>query len=195
LYVRLDGEPVLFRYSTGASGYERQQTLTLDGQPANGDDQQLLYSTSISPQRSSFINPLMAKGWQERLAAVSDGRTPATYWYLVHDGRSNGRVYGVGYHSLTKRPVGYFGHRGFSETRPPRDEWFEVTGESGLSLATPSLGAYEPVSTPQQLLVLLAEGKLWAFNTQNRTVEILLEAPRATSLGQVWRTLDKLPER
>jgi hypothetical protein len=103
-------------------------------------------------------------------------------------------VYGVGYNAITKRIVGYFGRQGFSDVQPPRDEWFEVAGEQGLSEATPSVVYYEP-NVPQSALILLAEGKLWSFNTQTREVKTLLDAPRATTIGQVWRALDKLPPK
>src|SRR5207248_3112629 len=58
---------------------------------------------------------------------------------------------------------------------------------------TPVVATVEPINQPQPAIVLLAEGKLWAFNTQSRTVETLFDAPRATTLGQVWLALDKLP--
>ena len=192
IYVRLDGEPLLYRYSTRP--YGQLDMLTLDGQPTDTDMQQLLFSTPIYPQKASFVIPLVAKGWDSRLAAVNDGRTPPTYWYLVHDGRTNGRAYGVGYNSLTRQIVGYFGRQGFADQRPPRDEWFEVAGSTGLHHASSSVATTEPITSLDPRMVLLAEGKLWAFNTQTRKVEVLLEAPRATSLGQVWKALDTLPE-
>jgi hypothetical protein len=193
VYVRLDGQPLLYRYTSGLS--PSQHTYTLDGQPADSEDQQLLISTPIKAEASSVLNPLAAKSWQSRLASASDGRTPATYWYLVHDGRTNGRVFGVGYNAVTKQRVGYFGRQGFSETLPPRDELFQVTGHEGLVNATPLVSANEPANMPQEQLALLAEGKLWSFNTQSRTVESLLDAPRATTLGQAWLALDKLPPK
>ena len=191
LYVRLDGEPLLYQYRTGRGA--RVEMFTLDGQPADSESLQLLYPSYLGPQESSLVNPLLAQGWNSRLAAASDGRTPATYWYLVHDGRTNGRVYGVGYNALTKRIVGYFSRRGFSSELPPRDDWFVVTGQEGLSQAVPVVAIGEPVGQPQTKIVLLAEGKLWAYNTQNRTVEVLFDAPRATTLGQAWIALDTLP--
>jgi hypothetical protein len=191
LYVRLDGEPLLYRYRNVRTA--SVEMFTLDGQPAGSESQQLLYPSYMHPQKSSLVNPLLAQGWNSRMAAASDGRTPATYWYLVHDGRTNGRVYGVGYNALTKRSVGYFGRQGVSSELPPREDWFVVTGQEGLSQAVPVVATGEPVGQARPTIILLAEGKLWAFNTQSRTVETLFDAPRATTLGQAWVALDKLP--
>jgi hypothetical protein len=193
VYVRLDGAPLLYRYASGLS--PSQHSYTLDGQPADSEDQQLLFSMPINAETTSVLNPLAAKSWQWRLASASDGRTPATYWYLVHDGRTNGRVFGVGYNAFTKQLVGFFGRQGFSTTLPPRDQWFQVAGQEGLLNATPVVSVNEPVGSPQEQLALLAEGKLWSFNTQTRTVESLLDAPQATTLGQAWVALDKLPPK
>src|SRR6476646_10699577 len=79
VYVRLDGEPLLYRYTTGLS--PSQHTYRLDGQPADSDDQQLLFSTPINAETASILNPFAAKSWRSRLSSASDGRTPATYWY------------------------------------------------------------------------------------------------------------------
>jgi hypothetical protein len=90
--------------------------------------------------------------------------------------------------------VGYFGRNGISDLPPPSDQSFQVTGDHGLWLATPQLMANEPLGYGSQpWLYLLAEGKLWAFNTQSREVSTLLDAPRASAIGHVWRALDKIP--
>jgi hypothetical protein len=193
VYVRLDGEPLIYRYGGRVvGGFEM---LSLDRQPLSASNDQLLYGGYMQPEFKSFMTPIAAQSWQFRLTGVNDGRTPATYWYLVHDGQVNGRVYGVGYNAVTKGLVGYFGKGGFSTSRPPRDDWFQVAGSSGLMPATPQIFAYEPGGYPQTSLFLLAEGKLWSFNTQTREVAALLDAPRATTLGQAWVALDKLPPK
>jgi hypothetical protein len=165
LYVRIDGEPVIVRLAqTGRT----QQVQTLDRQPTAGDAYQILYpayipGTSRQPLKTSL-------DWTLRLASISDGGSPAVYWYLIHDGELNGRAYGIGYHSETKRPVGYFGREGFSETLPSRESWFQVAGNEGLATATPERSISEPYWFTQPSLHLLANGQLWDINTQRRTV-------------------------
>jgi hypothetical protein len=192
LFLRLDGQPLIYRYTRRPK--PSTEVLSLDGQKvAEIDFQQLLHPTYLQPQRDSLANPLLAKGWDVRMTAANDGRTPATYWYLIHDGQTNGRAYGVGFNALTKQIVGYFGRQGISDVVPTRDDWFVVAGETGLSHAVPALVTYEPSSRSLESIIVLAEGKLWAFNTQSRQVDVIFDAPRATTLGQAWVALDKLP--
>ena len=190
LYVRLDGEPVILK-QTGLRSTS-QQMLSLDRKPTAGDVYQILHPAYVGiPQSTSYVVP---NDWTIRLSAVNDGGSPATYWYLVHDGRPNGLAYGIGYHSATKRSVGFFGREGFSERLPPRESWFQVMGDTGLAYATPDRTYYEPYWSAQPALYLLANGKLWCIDTRKRSVQSLTDCPDATAIGWAWRTNATLPD-
>ena len=101
-YFRADGEPVILRYPSGVRS-TTQEVVDLSGQVTKANTAQLLPPQQIIPR--SQAQALMGSGWSTRLAGVNDGRMPATYWYLVHDGRVNGSAYGVGYHSVTRDSI------------------------------------------------------------------------------------------
>ncbi|HEX5105496.1 MAG TPA: hypothetical protein VFV87_16875 [Pirellulaceae bacterium] len=193
LYVRLDGVPVIAK---GARSGARHELLTLDRQPAKGDTYQILSPAYVAPpaKGASYVS---SRDWSVRLASISDGGSPAVYWYLVHDGRTNGRAYGVGYHAVTKQVAGYFSRAGFSERLPPREAWFHVKGDAALAYAVPERQYYEPYwstwfTQPSQFL--LANGKLWRIDMRKRTVAPLVDCPDAEGIGWAWRTADALPQ-
>jgi hypothetical protein len=177
LYVTLRGEPVRVRTGLGTG----QSIVTLSGQPIDVDTQQLLYLPYIG---TGEVYAGMSPGtWSWRLAAVNDNRSPATYWYLIHDGRINGQAYGVGYHSQTHAIVGYFGVRGFSERIPPREEWFAIAGGTALAGVTTNLSLTEPTWNQLPKLYFLSDGKLWSVDPGQRTVTALVDCPGALGLG------------
>jgi hypothetical protein len=190
-YVTVDGEPVILRMSARASAQE--QVLTLAGQPKQVSSQDLLHASYVP-------GPDTGRGWGEppwanRIASANDGGAPATYWYLVHDGRSHGRAYGIGYHSLTGQVVGYFGRQGFSNSPPPAGDWFQVAGHYGLWGATGlSYGAVEPIyayGLPRFLLI--ADGKLWNIDVAQRQIRSLLDCPTAYQVSSAWQLLAEVP--
>jgi hypothetical protein len=189
LYVRLDGVPVIVKQTNGG---QSRQVLSLDRQPTTGDVYQILYPAYVSPAGSG-PSLVSSRDWTNRLAAISDGGSPATYWYLVHDGRANGLAYGVGYNSATKQAIGYFSREGFSERLPPREAWFQVKGDTGLAYATPERTFHEPYFFSQPSQFLLANNKLWQIDTRKRTVKSLLDCPAAEGIGWAWRTSTTLP--
>jgi hypothetical protein len=174
LYVSRTGEPYILRYANGIYS-SQQEVLNLSREPVKGD---LLLNPMYTGRR--IAGPSHAY----RLAAANDGGVPATYWYLLHDGKFDGRAYGVGYHSLTKQVVGYFGRKGFANRQPPRDEWFQVTG-SGLSSSTPAITWTEP-QLNESVLFLLSEGKLWSIDPRKREIRTLADAPSNASTGWAW---------
>lgn len=189
LYVRLDGVPVIVKLA--ANGMQ-QQVLSLDREPTVGDMYQILHPTYVGPSRPE-ASLVSSSVWTNRLASTSDGGSPANYWYLVHDGRANGRAYGVGYNSATKLAVGYFSRTGFSERLPPREAWFQVKGDTGLAYATPDRTYYEPYWFTQPSLYVLANNKLWQIDTRQRAVKPLADCPDAEAIGWAWRTSESLP--
>lgn len=185
LYVRLDGEPVIVRQINGGMS---QEVVSLEREPTAGDIYQILHPSYVPPH--SDKSTVSGSDWTNRLSSVSDGGSPATFWYLVHDGRTNGRAYGVGYHSITKRVAGYFARQGFSEGLPPREDWFHVTGDSGLVYAMPDRMYLEPYLQSQPAMYVLANQKLWKIDTRKRSVTPLLECADAEAVGWAWRLQD-----
>jgi hypothetical protein len=185
LYLRRDGEPVILRYVDDVS----RGVFTLDGEPVKADVNNLLYPHYVQP-RPLDAGPF-GVGWDARLAAASDQRQPPTYWYLVHNGQANGRAYGVGYDAISKRLVGYFGRRGFSQTLPPEGEWFQIVGDYGLRGAMPEVVAGEPTWNTTPFLYLLADDKLWSIDLGRRAVKPLLDAPRVNTVGWAWSLPDE----
>lgn len=191
ILVQLDGEPVILR-RIGLSGVQ-QEVLSLEREPTSGDAYQVLYPSYLLSRNSiGYATP--GRNWNTRLSAANDGGAPARYWYLIHDGQTNGRVYGVGYHSATKRIIGYFSRTGFSDHLPPRDTWFEVAGDVGLTWSTPTVANYEPYSTAETAMHLLADKKLWSIDLRERKVTPLADIPDPEAIGWAWRTSDKLPD-
>ncbi|WP_254513340.1 hypothetical protein [Anatilimnocola floriformis] len=188
--VRADGEPVILKQnSTGV----QQQLLTLDRQPTAGNIYQILHLSHLPLPGREMVEPA-GRDWSQRLAWVSDGGSPQTYWYLIHDGEPDGHAYGVGYSSVTRRVVGYIGKSGFTEHLPPRDDWFQFAGNAALAYGTTERVYREPYWNVQPSLYLLASGKLWDLNTRTKTVKEVLDCPEAVGIGWAWQTAAKLPE-
>jgi hypothetical protein len=191
----LDGEPLIVRSSFDPSFPERTTTLT--GQLKQVSASDLLYPHYLTaPSRQQWPTPV---DWGSRLAAANDGGAPATYWYLVHDGRSPGHAYGVGYHAQTKALVGYFAKSGFTRTKPQRDDWFEIAGDAGLSGVSTAYGASEPryYYSAESRVFLLASGKLWSIDMAQKQVRPLLDCPGAHTVGEFWQLpaiVPQLPE-
>lgn len=192
-YVRLDGKPVIYRH--GGGGHTGPQILTLEREVLPENNEYLLYGSYLQPAAQLRSMPLTAESWSARITAANDGRTPAAYWYLVHNGEVDGRAYGVGYNSVTKRRIGYFSRKGFASELPAEADWFQVAGGTGLAAATPQLYPFEPGGSDATTIFLLADGKVWSIDTQIREVKAIADAPRATSIGNAWVTLEKLPEK
>jgi hypothetical protein len=73
-----------------------------------------------------FLNALGGRDWDWRLRAFLDELHPDNVWYFVHDGRTDGAGYFVGYDKVEKRRLGFIGQSGFSLDRPPQKDWFPV---------------------------------------------------------------------
>jgi len=191
VYMTVDGTPVIVR--TSSSGQTTEQILTIDGEPTKLISQDLLHAAAIAGPDSGHV--ARALEWQKRLSAANDGGVPPTYWYMVHDGQTPGHAYGVGFHAPTKTITGYFGRRGFTETLPPRDDWFDIAGQNGMiSMTTAHFYGQEPRyagMTPRFLL--LADGKLWKVDLAQKQLKPLLDCPQDYRVGQVWRILEKPP--
>ncbi len=183
LYLGADGQPLIVR-TTSARGAYTQEVFSLDREPIEGTQRhQMGYpGYMIAPQ----YTPAEGTAWSSRLVAASDGGSPAVNWYLVHDGRVNGRAYGVGYQSDSAEVVGYFGKQGFSDRQPPREQWFQVFGERGLEHVSTGVTVREPAWNQyqdNQGLVLLADGKVWTIDLAQRRLAALADCPDALAIG------------
>src|SRR4029079_12560146 len=123
-------------------------------------------------------------------AGFNDGGTPPIYWYLIHDGRLPGCVYGIGLHSKTKTVVGYFARNGFSPSAPPRDEWFRVNSQL-QSVTTAHPNTSEAAYNMSEPVFLLADGKLWRIDVARRQLKAVVDCPAAYALGRSWQIPDK----
>jgi hypothetical protein len=188
LYVRVDGEPFIFRTHPGRPAEAR----TLQGKHA-AVDQQLLLHPQYVPAPGTYLLGT-ALDWTRRMTAASDGGAPAIYWYLVHDGRTNGSAYGIGFHASTKHVIGYFGRKGFTDRLPPREEWFPIEGSNGLATATVATAYGEPAASTSHQMAVVANRQLWLFDLQARTVKAVARTNGPATLGQAWRTLEEVPD-
>lgn len=193
VYLTVNGEPVMVRAMNGNT-QTTEKILSLTGEPLKLTSQDLLYLNQSQglekrPRARQTLN------WQSRLVAANDGGVPPTYWYLVHDGEDPGHAYGVGYHPLTQTIVGYFARNGFDDAPPPRDQWFDVAGHSGLeTISTMQFYGQEPRwsgATPRPLL--LADGKLWKIDLVKKQLIQLVDCPTGYRVGQAWRILENPP--
>jgi hypothetical protein len=186
-----DGEPLIQRYGQVGTmnSYQAEQLLTLTGDPSDVHPQ-TAYGANYIEGGNRYV-PDGPLPWWQRLAGVNDGGQPATYWYVIHDGHIPGRAYGVGYHSKTKAVVGYFARTGFSAKAPPREEWFQMSGElRGLTSAN-NISSEPRYFSLESYFLLLADGKLWKIDVARRQVKSLLDCPAAYTLGTTWQIPDK----
>lgn len=195
IYTSVSGEPVIVRTTRGNT-QTTEKILSLSGEPAKVTSQDLLHPQTIDVPGRRHGMPTRLD-WLSRLASANDGGIPPVFWYMIHDGQTPGHAYGIGYHSPTRTVVGYFGRGGFSDSLPPRDDWFAIAGHDGMqNRSTFHFYGQEPqwVSpTPRGLL--LADGKLWKIDFANRQVAKMLNCPEAYAVGHVWRILPELPPR
>ncbi|WP_425616395.1 hypothetical protein NA78x_000041 [Anatilimnocola sp. NA78] len=191
LQVLADGTPVIEKHT---QNYSKTQVLTIDLEPTSVSPHHLLAPQLVFAPHDELIAPAVGWGWYSRLASINDGASPANYWYLVHDGQPNGLAYGVGYNTLTKEVIGYFGRAGFTEKMPGRDTWFEIAGTTSLIFAVLDRNPFVPYSQNISAFYVHGNNQVWEIDTRRRRVTSLFESPGIVSLGWAWRTSDKLPE-
>jgi hypothetical protein len=169
-----------------------EKILSLDREPVALTTQDLLQPLPLNSDSPRFY---YLPQWYTRIVGINDGGVPATYWYLVHDGRINGLAYGVGFQASSRQVSGYFGRRGFAESLPPRSDWFRVPGTMGMYGKVNFYGyGQEPRwSGGQSSFLLLAEGKLWKIDLVNKQITAFLDCPSATMTGPVYRLLESPP--
>ncbi len=101
---------------------------TLDGKPIKVTSDDVMQETGLSPpvdqQWQKWSGDLP---WSSRIQRL-DINSDSERWYLVHDGKLDGRAYIVGYDRETKQRIGYFGRNSFQLDQPLSQEQFPVNG-------------------------------------------------------------------
>ena len=165
----------------------------LEGKPATlapGADSWYGYqSVTLPPHLSHALDDF---DWVHRIRSFGDGRDPATFWYFVSDGRSEGGAYFVGYDSKSKTLVGYIGTAGFSTQIVPEEQLFPFAGSADalyyrlLAIpATPGFAQYpianvQPFqyapgySTAYDAYIVARDENFYHVNLHDRTVETSL---------------------
>jgi hypothetical protein len=139
--------------------------------------------------------------WGQRVRSFSDGRAPAVFWYLMADGRPDGRAYFVGYDSRGKGRVGYLGTAGYRKDLPPAEEQFPFgSGTRGPDKRIfcaqdtgsaehprgPDLGrAPRGCLSPWDVYLLGHDGKLYHIDLQQGTAHVALNEPGLRSAALV----------
>jgi hypothetical protein len=87
----------------------------------------------ISAMHMSDEHPLPGslsphRGWDQRLRLFVDEHEPTVTWFFVHDGKTEGAGYFVGYERESNRRVGFIGLAGFRADPVPGDERIPVLG-------------------------------------------------------------------
>jgi hypothetical protein len=194
-----DGTPCVASHPDGPRG----GTLYRDLQgnpvmPSEEDMNALLRGCSLPAQPPQTTDQF---GWDERVHSCADGRWPATYWYFLSDGRSNGAGYFVGYDSKSKVRVGYLGTAGFRTELLPAEEQIPFSGPTGalnsrLLVRPGPYGspAFYPASAGRgraprgfvsewDVYVFGRDGKLYHADLQERGMHVALENSRLRSVA------------
>lgn len=187
VYLRHDGEPVILHYEQGYRD-PSPAVLSIDHEPIADQTTRNLIGANYLGNEDSMLPS--GSDWQSRLSAVNDGAQLPAYWYLVHDGRTSGRAYGIGYDSRTHEVVGYFGQNGFTTSPPSSEEWFEISGRTGLSGKSSVLFLGEPYYFVSSTMYLIASDRLWSIDTAKRTVQAIADVPPNATMGFTTRLQD-----
>ncbi len=198
-----DGTPVVTS-RLGRTYYRFWRYETLEGEEL--DESQV----KIPLAGASFGSVDFAQAepsWSQRLVGFSDCRTLATYWYFVHDGRSDGAGYFEGFDSQSKLRVGYLGSGGYRPELPPRDEWFPVDGRV-LSGYRAFVGSSSYGRLPERqggdgtdnplapwIVYLLSGERIVRLNLRERSVGVVKEVPGAKELSLFYLTDPSRPLR
>jgi hypothetical protein len=128
LVVKSDGTPLI--RSASITNFSLVTYRDLSGRPHDPPETaDLVQGVAMSgaPQAPGFFAG--RPGWAERLKIFVDAPQPTVNWFFMHDGKSLGAGYFVGYERISNRRVGYIGLNGFRFAPVPAAEWIPVRGE------------------------------------------------------------------
>jgi hypothetical protein len=202
-----NGTPVIASRRVGA--WQDVTYRTLEGEPITfeGDRPPTLHRTGFAtvPKRKRDFQ----RRWGSRISPINDGNRPATYWYFLHDGKTDGSGYFVGYDSKAKQRVGTIGTDGFRPGLVPTAEHFQIHsdffpygGGGFLPADYYYSGGYEPRSRasfrgrgriPGWVVHLNSAGRLIRVDLRQRKVEVLFDSPELISLAKLTRGTSHQP--
>lgn len=176
LSIRADGTALIAHYEENGVVHYRDLRGTPVAIPED-DSTRWLNETRLPP---SLPWREEDHQWEKRACFFGDGRTPATVWYFIADGRPDGIAYFVGYDSYSKAKIGYLGVAGFrAETPPPEDQFPFAGSTSGERTRVFSPGEDNRVRvvvgsslTPCIVYVLGLDQKVYEADLRKRTVRV-----------------------
>jgi len=195
LEIREDGTPLIGSHSV--LNYDDVTYRTLSGEAVSFEEDRLETLHAVRFGGLPKRKPNYRRRWRSRIAGISDGRRPATYWYFLHDGRPEGAGYFVGYDSKSRQRVGTMGMEGFRTGELPTEERIHfgsynfLYGGGFLQLDGRYSRAYEPRHhtgsrgtgrIPGWVLHIVSEGRLIQVDLRRRSVEVLFESPELSSV-------------
>jgi hypothetical protein len=199
LIFQTDGTPRV-AHEVGRRGERVYRDLEGNAVPEPDDQTGWLNATPLPAALPERLDG--GTSWGQRIRSFADGRVPATYWYLVSDGRPDGTGYFVGYDSKSKARVGYLGTAGFREGPPTTGELLPFAGAvSGPRSRVFSLqGDHQPTEHPERpptgraprgavspgdVYVFGRGGRLYHADLPGRRVELVLDDPQLRSAALV----------
>jgi hypothetical protein len=195
LEIQPGGTPLLVDYANGKSIYR-----DLDGKAVSPPDRKAQpWGTgptylAAKPRLTENVD-----NWLNRIRTFADVATPATFWYLMTDGRADGTAYLVGFDRESKRRVGFIGTAGFREDAVPANERFPFSGPTaghGSRIITPPGLSNGPTQHPQpyseiptldhfvsahELYILGRDHTLYHIDLHKRAVETALQGTSLVS--------------
>ncbi len=122
--VTTNGQPLV--HTNIGGNYLNKEFRTLDGEKIDPDEVQMLSAAATTkPSLSPGLFTLPVT-WHQRLAGMCDYARPPVEWVMIRDAELSGHAYLAGFDPITKLPVGYLGHAGFRQSKPPIGEQFDL---------------------------------------------------------------------
>ncbi|MEX0728133.1 MAG: hypothetical protein WD065_17815 [Planctomycetaceae bacterium] len=117
LQFNLQGEPVINSYD---NVHQTRTFRTPEGVPIDlPNEYSWLTEVQALGARRDSSRDVVGESYPF-IIPLTDGGNPAKYWYYMQERHAGATGYFVGYDSLSKAVVGYYGRNGFS-TSPPAD--------------------------------------------------------------------------
>ncbi|MGA2796739.1 MAG: hypothetical protein ABSE63_04095 [Thermoguttaceae bacterium] len=189
--VMHDGTPVIRQYTYYMYGSYSYTYFTLDGKEITAKrDKKFLESTNLTGSRDLMKQTGFPRD-RNRIVAFSDPREPPNYWYFVHDGRSDGKGYFVGFDSKSKQCIGYIGLHGSCSYLPPIEEWFPMDGHkiqadaafatsNSLNLSEWPFG--EEAEMPFWKIMMISGDQVLEVDLRTGDVRSIIKRPDLTSV-------------
>lgn len=191
LIVGSDGTPLI--QTIQWDNRSRVTTRDLSGRPRDVVDRSNeIPAIYLYPPRETGLGLFSPLTWHQRIKVFLDERQPDAVWYFLHDGRSAGSGYFVGYERGSNRRIGYIGLSGPSEQPPRAEDRIPVRGEllhdyeswssAGFGVySMESVGALDSQDLPPRLVHLPSGKLLRLVDLDARTVKTVFEAPELIS--------------